>query len=85
MPTQLNVTIALNVTGTLTNSTVNVAISSGLQSLDSADSTSTGPASGQTGYSSVDLTVRNIFKAGVFLATNGNYYPTSVIQSIAWQ
>jgi hypothetical protein len=84
VPTQLNVTVALNVSGTLTNSTVTVAISPGLQTLDSANSGGGGQASAQSGFSSIDLAIRNIFKAGVFLATNGNWYPTSVVQSISW-
>jgi hypothetical protein len=85
MPTQLNVTIALNVTGTLTNSTVTVPISAGLQSLDSANSSGSGVASGQTGYSSVDEAVRNIFRGHCFFVpSTSTWYPVSVIQSITW-
>jgi hypothetical protein len=85
MPTQLNIVVIQNNSGTVTTSTVNVAISAGLQAIDSGASSAQGVASGQTGTSSIDLSIRNIFKAGVFLATNGTWYPTSVIQSIGWQ
>ncbi|MGB2637778.1 MAG: hypothetical protein WA857_21835 [Candidatus Acidiferrum sp.] len=84
MPTQLNVTIALNVSGTLTNSTVVVPISSGLQALDSGASSGQGQASGQSGFSSVDEAVRNLFRAGVFLASNNIWYPVWVVQSVTW-
>jgi hypothetical protein len=85
MPTQLNVTIALNVSGTLTNSTVTVPISAGLQSLDSGASSGQGVASGQTGFSSVDEAVRNLFRGNCFFVPSAAvWYPTSVIQSVTW-
>ena len=80
MPSQLNVIITQNSSGTVTTSTVNVAIPTSLQGLDS-----TAPGATQTGYSGADETIRNIFRAGVFLATSGVWYPTWVIQSITAQ
>ena len=88
-PSQLNITITQNAGGasggTLTGSTVTVPIPAGLQALDSGASGGQGVASGQTGSSSVDLAVRNIFRAGGFFvpATN-TWYPVSVIESISW-
>jgi hypothetical protein len=84
MPTQLNVVIIQNASGTITTSTVTAAISAALQTLDSGASGGQGQAAAQTGFSSVDETIRNIFRAGVFLATNGSWYPTTVIQTIIW-
>jgi hypothetical protein len=84
MPTQLNIVVTQNNGGTITTSTVTAAISSALQTLDSGNSSGGGQASGQTGFSSIDLAIKNIFRAGVFLATNNIWYPVSVIQSISW-
>jgi hypothetical protein len=90
-PTQLN--IVLTTSG---NPTVNVSIPAGLANLDSGNTYGQGQVAtlnattglysgGQTGFSSIDILIRNIFRAGGFLATNGNWYSTSVIQSIAYQ
>jgi hypothetical protein len=85
MPTQLNVVVALNVSGTLTNSTLTVPISAGLQALDSGNSGGQGVASGQTGFSCVDQAIRNIARAGCFFVPSTNtWYLTEVIQSITW-
>jgi hypothetical protein len=70
VPSQLNITLT-----TSGNPTVNMSISASLQSLNAT----------QTGYSSVDVAIANIFKRGYFLATNGVIYAASVIQSISWQ
>jgi hypothetical protein len=87
-PTQLNIVITQNASGTVTTSTVVIPIPAALQALDS-----TTPGASQTGYSAVDQLIRNIFRAGVFSAqivTPGtgvvvnNWYPTSVIQTITW-
>ena len=79
-PTQLNVVITQNASGTITTSTVAVPISAGLQALDS-----TTPGSTQQGYSAADVAIRNIFRAGVFTDGAGNWYSTSVIQKITSQ
>ena len=71
-PVQLNVTLTIS-----GNPVVTVPISAGLQALDSnnaggqgqvaSPNASTGIYSGgQTGFSSVDMAVRNIFRAGCF-------------------
>jgi len=87
-PVQLNVVIAQNSGGsnggTVAVSTIIVPLSTGLQSLDSGASGGQGVASGQTGYSAVDLAIRNIFKAGVFTDGAGNWYPVFAIQKITW-
>ena len=57
---------------------VTVSISPALQSLDSGQS-----ASSQTGFSAVDISIRNIFKVGVFVDGNGNWYSASQILSIS--
>jgi hypothetical protein len=72
MAVQLNVT--LTTTG---NPVIIVPIPVALQSLDSGQQ-----ANQQTGFSSVDQLVRSIFRAGVFTDGKGNWYPTTVIQSI---
>jgi hypothetical protein len=79
-PTQLNITLTIS-----GNPTVTVPISPGLQALDSGASGGQGQASGQTGFSSVDTAVRNIFKASVFFVPSANiWYSAFVIQSITW-
>ena len=68
--------------GTLTASTVTVPISAGLQALDSGGA---GIASGQTGFSSVDEAVRDIFRAGCFFVPSLNtWYSANSIQSVSW-
>jgi hypothetical protein len=57
--------------------TVTVPISSALQSLDSGQQ-----ASQQTGFSSVDVSVRNIFRGGGFYDSVSTWYPSSAIMSI---
>jgi hypothetical protein len=89
MPTQLNVVILQNSGGadggTTATSTVTVPISAGLQSLDSGNSSGQGQASGQSGYSSVDEAVRNLFRANVFFVPSAaTWYPVSTIQSVTW-
>ena len=99
-PTQLNITIVQNAGGatggTLTGSTVTVPIPAGLQALDSNNSAGQGQVSqlntstglwstGQTGFSSVDILVRAILKAGTFFVPSTNtWYPASAIQNITW-
>jgi hypothetical protein len=78
--TQLNVTITQNNSGTVTTSTVTVAIPASLQSLDS-----TAQGATQTGYSAVDQMVRDIFRANGFSDGNGNWYPLYVVQKITSQ
>jgi hypothetical protein len=75
-PTQLNVKMAY--TG---NPVITVPISAALQSLD----TGSGQASQQTGYSSADIAIRNIFRAGCFTDGAGNWYSAAQIQSITYQ
>jgi hypothetical protein len=85
MPSQLNITVALNVSGTLTNSVLVVPISAGLQALDSGNASGAGVASGQTGYSSVDEAIRNIARARCFFVpSTSTWYLTDVVQSISW-
>ena len=91
MPTQLNVTLTIS-----GNPVVVVPISAGLQSLDSGNSAGQGQVAtpnattgiysgGQTGFSSVDTAVRNIFRAGCFFVPSSNtWYAASAIQSITW-
>lgn len=90
-PSQLNIT--LTATG---NPVVNVSIPPGLVALDSGNTYGQGQvqqlnattglwSTGQTGFSSIDILIRSILKAGGFNATNGNWYPVSAIQSIAYQ
>jgi hypothetical protein len=88
-PVQLNIVIIQNAGGatggTLTASTVTVPISAGLQALDSGNSSGSGQASQQTGFSSVDELVRAILRAGGFFVPSTNtWYPSSCIQSITW-
>jgi hypothetical protein len=100
MPTQLNISVITNAGGatggTLTAATVTVPIPAALQSLDSGNSSGSGQVSqlntttgiwstGQTGFSSVDETIRAIFKAGCFFVPSTNtWYASSSIQSITW-
>jgi len=99
-PSQLNITILQNSGGasggTTTASTVVVPIPQALQNLDSGNSGGSGQvqqfnsttglySTGQTGFSSVDILVRSIFKAGVFFVPGSNtWYSSSTIQSITW-
>jgi hypothetical protein len=98
-PTQLNIVLVINSTGTITNPTVVVPIPASLQALDSGNSIGSGQVSaftpggpqggtysgGQTGVSSVDTLVRNIFRAGCFFVPSSNtWYSALVIQSITW-
>jgi hypothetical protein len=89
MPTQLNITVITNAGGadggTVTATTLTVPIPAALQTLDSGNSSGSGVASGQTGYSSVDQLVRGIFRAGVFfVASTNTWYNASTIQSVTW-
>jgi len=77
MPSQLNVTITQNNSGTVTTSTITVAIPASLQGLDS-----TGQGASQTGYSAVNQMVRDIFAANGFTDGAGNWYPLFVVQKI---
>jgi hypothetical protein len=92
-PTQLNISVAINNSGTFTTSTVVIAIPGALQALDSANSSGQGQVSqlntttgiwstGQTGYSSADQLVRAIFRAGVFTDGAGKWYSANIIQTI---
>lgn len=95
MPTQLNVLITTGQGSGAANATITVPISAALQNLDSGNSSGSGQVSqynsttglwsgGQTGFSSVDVAVRNIFRAGGFTDGKGNWYGSAVIQSITW-
>jgi hypothetical protein len=75
-PTKLVVTMVPNATANV----VNVPISSALQALDS-----TTPGSSQTGFSSVDIAIRNLFKSGVFTDGSGVWYSSHQIVSIVAQ
>jgi hypothetical protein len=79
-PTQLNIVVTQNASGTVTTSTVVIAIPAALTGLDS-----TTPGSVQTGYSAADQLIRNIFRARVFTDNAGNWYPVEVIQKITAQ
>jgi hypothetical protein len=80
MPTQLN--IVLTTSGT---PTVVVPISAALQALDSNNSSGSGQASQQTGFSAIDIAVRNIFRAGTFFVpTTNTWYSSAVIGLITW-
>jgi hypothetical protein len=79
-PTQLNIVVTQNNAGTVTSPTIVVPIPAALQGLDS-----TTPGSVQQGYSAVDITIRNIFRAGGFTDGQGNWYPREVIQKISAQ
>jgi hypothetical protein len=79
MPTQLNIVLANSL------GTVVLPISAGLQAIDSGASGGQGVASGQTGTSSVDQAIRNIYRAGVFyVPASSTWYGSSQIQSITW-
>jgi hypothetical protein len=79
-PVQLNITLTIS-----GNPVVVVPIPAGLQALDSGAIGGQGQASGQTGFSSVDTLVRNIFKARIFFVPASNiWYSAFVIQSISW-
>jgi hypothetical protein len=93
MPTQLNVLITTGQGSGASNVTVVVPISAGLQTLDSGNSSNQGQVAtlnqttglwtgGQTGFSSVDVAVRNMFRAGGFTDGKGNWYASGVIQQI---
>lgn len=89
-PTQLNIVVAVNGGGsnggTVTVSTVVLPIPSGLAAIDSNTAYGAGQASQQTGFSSVDILVRSIFKAGCFfVASSGTWYSSDQIQSITYQ
>jgi len=78
--TQLNITLAINTGGTVTNPVVVVPIPKALQNLDSEGNLN---ASAQTGLSAVDSLVRSIFKAGCFyVPASGTWYSTFVVQGI---
>jgi hypothetical protein len=79
-PTQLNIVVTTNAAGVFTTKTVAVPIPTALQTLDSIT-----PGAPQTGYSAVDQLVRSIFRAEVFTDNQGNWFPTSTIQSITFQ
>jgi hypothetical protein len=91
MPTQLNVTLTIS-----GNPVVAVPISAGLQALDSNNAGGQGQVAspnattgiysgGQTGFSSVDMAVRNIFRAGCFFVpSTSTWYSSQTIQSITW-
>jgi hypothetical protein len=79
-PVQLNITLTIS-----GNPVVVVPIPPGLQALDSSAIAGQGQAAGQTGFSSVDIAIRNIFKAGIFFVPASNiWYSAFVIQSITW-
>jgi hypothetical protein len=89
-PTQLSIVLA-NSLGTVT-----VPIPASLQALDSGNSAGGGQVAspnattgiysgGQTGFSSVDILVRNIFRAGCFfVAASNTWYSAAQIESITW-
>jgi hypothetical protein len=80
-PSQLNIVLT-----TGGNPTVVVPIPAALVTLDSNDTYGGGQAASQTGYASVDVLIRTIFKAGVFFVPSTNtWYPASIIQSITFQ
>ena len=54
-----------------------VSIPAALQGLDS-----TTPGATQTGFSSADIAVRNIFRAGGATDLAGNWYPAAAISKI---
>lgn len=79
-PSQLNIVITQNASGTITTSTIVVAIPQALQTLDS-----TTPGATQSGYSAADQLIRSIFRAGCFTDNQGNWYPVENIQKITAQ
>jgi len=99
MPTSLSITVATNAGGTdggnVTATVVTLTIPAALQSLDSGNSGGQGQVAsynsttqmysgGQSGYSSVDQAVRNIYRAGGFFSSTGIWYGIYQIQSISW-
>jgi hypothetical protein len=88
MPTQLNITVLTDAGGasggTTTATVVAVPIPAALQTLDSGNTNGGGQASQQTGFSSVDIATRNIYKAGAFFAS-GTWYGVDQIQEITAQ
>jgi hypothetical protein len=76
MPTKLLISMT---TGTNV-SPITITIPSSLQSLDSGQL-----AGGQSGFNSVDLSVRNIFRCGGFFDSAGVWYSASQISSIVPQ
>jgi hypothetical protein len=99
-PVPLNITVSQNAGGGIGGGNVSVIvvtvpISQGLQSLDSGNSSGAGQVSqlnsvtgiwsaGQTGFSSVDEAVRNIYRGGGFTDGQGTWYASGVIQKITW-
>ena len=75
-PTKLVIQLAT----TSNNLSVTVNIPSALQSLDSGELQNT-----QTGFSGADIAVRNIFKAGVFVDSNGTWWNANQIVSVTTQ
>jgi hypothetical protein len=76
-----------NLVITLTGSagTVTIPIAPALIALDSQNSGGSGQASQQTGFSSTDIAVRNILRAGGFFCpSTGVWYPVSQIENITW-
>ncbi len=67
-------TLTINLIPNAVANVISVSISPALQSLDSST-----PGGQQTGFSSVDLSVRNIFKAKTFVDTQGRWWNASQI------
>jgi hypothetical protein len=79
LPSTLNITLQNSL------GTVSIPIAASLQALDSNAEGGTGPASQQTGFSSVQVAIANIFKAGFFVnPATGTRYSASQIESISW-
>ncbi len=70
-------TLTINMVPNSISNTVSVTIPSALQALDS-----TTPGATQTGFSSVDVSIRNIFKAGCFVDGTGRWWSSHQILSI---
>jgi hypothetical protein len=83
-PTQLNITIATAALPSGLSNPISVPIPAGLIAADSNAMGGQGQASVQSGFSSVDTAIRNIFKQGGFFVTNSVWISAYFIQSITW-
>jgi hypothetical protein len=82
-PSQLNITYATAALPAGVTNPIVIPIPAGLVALDSGASGGQGQVSAQTGYSSFDQAVRNIFKAGCFFSpTLQIWFGAAFIQSI---
>lgn len=84
-PSQLNIAYASAALPAGVTSPISIPIPAGLIAADSGAIDGAGQAGTQTGFSSVDTAVRNIFKAGCFYSpTLKIWFSAYFIQSVTW-